>query len=250
MILKSRIAAVRALAGALADRHARSSLFRAIAAEKRLPAATCSCCGYVGRFYPAGLNARLGQLCPSCRSYERHRLVALAFERGFLDVTGKEVIHFAPEQAIRPLVLKDKPASYVTADIDPGKADRVLDLEQIDLPDATIDVAIASHVLEHVDDRKALSELRRILKPGGKLIALVPLVEGWAETFEDPSLTRPEERQAYFGRYDHVRFYGADFRDRIIASGFHLDEFTAGPIDSAKYRLSRGEKVFLATKLM
>jgi len=248
MSMKSRIAVVRALAAALADKGARRSLFRAIAAEKRLPAAECSCCGYVGKFQPAGLNARLGQLCPSCRSYERHRLVALAFERGFLDVTGKDVIHFAPEQAIRPLVLKDKPASYVTADIDPGKADRVLDLEQIDLPDGSFDVAIASHVLEHVDDRKTLSELRRILKPGGQLIALVPLIEGWGKTFEDPTLTSREERQAYFGRYDHVRFYGADFRDLITQAGFDLTEFTAGPVDSVKYRLSRGEKVFLATK--
>src|SRR5690554_2210804 len=105
MSIKARFVAAKVLARALSDSHTRRSLFRAIAAERRQPPAECSCCGYVGRFQPAGLNARIGQLCPSCRSYERHRLVALAFQRRFLDLTGKDVVHFAPEQAIRPLVL-------------------------------------------------------------------------------------------------------------------------------------------------
>jgi SAM-dependent methyltransferase len=248
MTVKSKLGAVRVLADALLDRQARASLLQVAAANKRLPSAECSCCGYVGKFAPAGMEARLGQRCPSCKSYERHRLVALACQRGFLDFLGKDVIHFAPESGIRPLVLAAKPASYVTADIEPDRADRVLDLERIDLPDACVDVAIASHILEHVDDRKALAELFRILRPRGQLVALVPIVEGWSDTFEDPSKRSPEERQAYFGRYDHVRYYGADFRDRLKDAGFSLTEFTAGPEDSVRYRLGRGEKIFLASK--
>jgi SAM-dependent methyltransferase len=248
MSVAEKLSFVKSLARAIADGHSRNTLYRVIAAEERLPPAQCSCCGYRGRFAPAGMNARLGQLCPKCKSYERHRLVALAFERGFLDVGGKDVVHFAPERAIQPLVRRSGPASYVTGDIVPGRADKVLNLEQIDLPDASFDVAIASHVLEHVDDRKTLSELRRILRPGGQVIIMVPLVEGWDQTFEDPTKTAPDERQAYFGRYDHVRYYGSDLRERIRESGFVLDEFTAGPVDSVDYRLSRGEKVFLATK--
>lgn len=248
MPIKSRMSVVKSLVGALSDRQERTSLLRAVAANKRLPSAECSCCGYVGKFLPAGLDARLGQLCPKCKSYERHRLIALALQRKFLNLEGKDVVHFAPEAGIRPLILQEEPTSYVTADIEPGRADLVLDLEQIDLPDASCDVAIASHVLEHVDDRKTLAELNRIIKPGGQVIALVPIVEGWSETFEDSSLTSREDRQDYFGRFDHVRYYGADFRERIRQAGFDLAEFTAGPIDSVRYRLSRGEKVFLATK--
>ena len=248
MNVKNRLALARNLIGALAERQGRISLFSSLAAYNRMPIARCPCCGYVGKFAPAGLNARQGQLCPSCRSYERHRLVALSFQQNFLDVGGKDVIHFAPETAIRPLVLNGKPSSYVTADIEPGRADRTLDIERIDLPDNSFDVAIASHVLEHVNDAKALKELRRILRPGGQLILLVPIVEAWPETFEDSTKTTPEEREAFFGRHDHLRYYGADFRDRVTAAGFMVTEFTAGPIDSVTYRLSRGEKVFLATK--
>ena len=248
MSIRSRLDVIGAVAGALSDRQARRSLLRAITAYDHIPPAECPCCGYLGRFGPAGKNARIGQLCPACRSYERHRLVAVAFQRRFLDLCGKDVLHFAPEPAIRPLVLNEKPASYVTADIDPGLADRVLDLENVDLPGASFDVVIASHVLEHVDDAKALAELHRILRPGGQLIAMVPIVEGWAETYEDAAKTSPRDRASYFGRHDHVRYYGADFRGRVKNAGFDLAEFTAGPIDSVRYRLARGEKVFLATK--
>ncbi|WP_162806564.1 methyltransferase domain-containing protein [Sphingosinicella terrae] len=248
MSLATTTTFLKSLARAISDSHMRNTIFRTITAEERLPPAHCPCCGFGGRFAPAGMNARLGQLCPRCKSYERHRLVALAFERGFLDLKGKDVVHFAPERAIQPLVRKSGPASYVTGDIVPGRADKVLNLEQIDLPDASFDVAIASHVLEHVDDRKTLAELRRILRPGGQVMIMVPLVEGWDQTFEDASKTSHDERQAYFGRYDHVRYYGADFRGRVRAAGFALDEFTAGPVESVDYRLSRGEKIFLATK--
>ena len=48
----------------------------------------------------------------------------------------------------------------------------VADVETLPLPDATFDLAIANHMLYHVPDRAAaLSELRRVLRPGGALIA-------------------------------------------------------------------------------
>ena len=47
------------------------------------------------------------------------------------------------------------------------------------MPDASFDVVICAHVLEHVDDQRAIAELARIVKPGGSLLAMVPLIEGW-----------------------------------------------------------------------
>ena len=52
----------------------------------------------------------------------------------------------------------------------------------------------------------------------------------------------------HYGQSDHVRYYGADVRDRIRAAGFKLDEFTAEGEDVLTYGLARGEKVFVATK--
>lgn len=48
----------------------------------------------------------------------------------------------------------------------------VVDCEQIQYSDATFDIVIANHMLYHVDNRrKALSEIRRILKPNGTFYA-------------------------------------------------------------------------------
>lgn len=234
--------------GALRDSEMRTGIFRWIDANENLRDAECPCCGFVGRFSSAGVNLRLGTLCPSCKSYERHRLLALAFERGVIQLRDRDVLHFGPAKIVSKLIDEQRPRTHVTGDINPGKAQRVLDLEAIDLPEASFDIIMASHVLEHVDDRKALPELFRVLRPGGQLLAIVPLVEGWPETFEDPAITSPEDRTAYYGRFDHVRFYGADFRDRLRSAGFALEEFTAGAVDSVRYRLALGDKVFIATR--
>ena len=43
---------------------------------------------------------------------------------------------------------------------------------------------------------------------------MVPIVEGWASTYENPSIVSEQERHIHFGQFDHVRYYGADIRDR------------------------------------
>ncbi len=46
------------------------------------------------------------------------------------------------------------------------------DVESLPFPDSGFDVAIANHMLYHVPDRpKALGQLRRVLRPGGALLA-------------------------------------------------------------------------------
>ncbi len=124
----------------------------------------------------------------------------------------------------------------------------MLNLEAIEQSDATWDVVIANHVLEHVNDALALSEMHRILRPGGRLIATVPLVEGWDQTYEDPNVTSRVERQLHFGQEDHVRYYGRDFRERVRAAGFELTEFVATGAETARHGLVPGERVFIGRK--
>lgn len=185
-------------------------------------------------------------MCPNCGARERHRLLALAIKDGFASFNGKDILHFAPEEIIRKQILADNPKSYVSADLFDPRADKVLNIERIDEADSSFDMVIASHVLEHVDDKKALSEIKRILKPGGEVIIMVPIVEGWPETYEDSTITDEAGRSLHFGRIDHVRFYGADFRDRV-REFFDLEEYTADGPASAIHGLSRGTKVFKAT---
>jgi ubiquinone/menaquinone biosynthesis C-methylase UbiE len=102
-----------------------------------------------------------------------------------------------------------------------------MDITNITLPDNSFDVILCNHVLEHVpDDRKAMSELYRVLKPGGWAILQTPMSDK-PQTEEDLTITDPKERERRFGQDDHVRTYGMDKKDRLESVGFTvvLDKF-------------------------
>ena len=204
----------------------------------------CNLCGYKGRFWSFGNPPRPGAICGNCGSLERHRLVGLWLDANPVD--GFEVLHFAAESCLSRL-FQDGLAEYRTADLAPGY-DLTINIEDIDLPDESIDLVVCAHVLEHVDDAKALHEIRRILTAGGRTLLLFPIIEGWEHTYENLAHTTPGERTKYFGQFDHVRYYGRDVRGRITDAGFRLSEFTAEEPHVSRYRLLRGEKIFVATK--
>lgn len=204
----------------------------------------CPCCGRTSKFRLFGLPPRLNALCPNCRSLERHRFLMLHLKANPNLIEGKAVLHFAPEEVIEAH-LKKAAARYVGCDLNPRPGHVAIDIENMDLPDAGFDLILCSHVLEHVDDRKALAELRRVLKPGGTLLLMFPLIEGWPTTYENASVSTPEGRLRHFGQEDHVRYFGADARDRIRAAGFELSELTASEPEVGDYGLNRGEKIFV-----
>ena len=95
------------------------------------------------------------------------------------------------------------------------------DITQIPFADDSFDVILCSHVLEHVpEDRQAMRELCRVLKPDGWALLLVPISSRRAETYEDATVVAPEDQERLFGQFDHVRIYGKDFKDRLEESGF------------------------------
>jgi SAM-dependent methyltransferase len=60
-------------------------------------------------------------------------------------------------------------------------------IEQLPFPDAGFDLVTATDVLEHIaEDRAAASELRRVTKPGGRLLVTVPAYE-WLWSQHDDS---------------------------------------------------------------
>jgi SAM-dependent methyltransferase len=206
----------------------------------------CLCCGYKGRFDAYGHPPRYGSRCIDCGSLERHRMLVLADQQEDF-FAGKDVLHFAPENALSQIIGR-RAKRYVTADLAPGRADCILNIERIDQPDESWDVVLCAHVLEHVDDQKALAELHRVLRPQALLVVMIPIIEGWKTTYEDPEITSAEDRQAHFGQSDHIRYYGRDFRDRLRAAGFGIHEYSASGCDTVKYGLTRGEIVFACTK--
>ena len=148
---------------------------------------TCSVCGYHGRFQSAGRPRRIDARCPRCGSAERYRLFALWLDRYGRALSTARVLHFAPERGLAKL-LKTRVGSYQSADITPGKAEIVRNIEAIEEPDASFDCVVCSHVLEHVDDRKALNEVFRVLKPGGIALIMLPVIEGWSTTYENKAV--------------------------------------------------------------
>jgi SAM-dependent methyltransferase len=108
---------------------------------------------------------------------------------------------------------------YLSADLDSPHAMAHMDITALDCEAESFDTVYCSHVLEHVpDDRKAMAEIHRVLRPGGWALVQVPLSTD--VTREDLSITDPRERLRLYGQRDHVRFYGLDIVERLEAAGF------------------------------
>lgn len=238
------------LAAGLADPGNWRTLIFALRARKMLAEQECPICGYKGRFDTGGiLPPRMNASCPGCSAMERNRLLQLAIQRGKLTFAGKTILHFAPEPAVQRMIAAAGPADYLTADLDPTKAMRSINIEKIDLPDQSYDTVICSHILEHVDHHKALAEIFRVLKPNGLAIFMFPIIEAWDKTYEDPQFRNtPEQRTMHFGQDDHIKYFGRDVHDDIRRAGYDLELFIAEGADSARYALMRGETIFLASK--
>lgn len=206
-------------------------------------------------FLPYGYeNPRENVLSPSTLSLERHRLLWLYLqsETPFFKAPLR-VLHFAPEQAFYKRFKKQKNLDYITTDLNSPLADVKADICNLPFDDNDFDVILCNHVLEHIPDQeKALSELFRVLKPGGWGIFQVPQDLKRDKTFEDPSITDKKERQKVFGQYDHVRVYGRDYFDILRKAGFSVEsvDFTSAlePGLIERYRLARGELIPLVRK--
>ncbi|MDX2479782.1 MAG: methyltransferase domain-containing protein [Desulfuromusa sp.] len=171
-------------------------------------------------FLPGGPSKRPGALCPNCHSLERHRFLWLMLQsfwkEEILPKSGK-MLHFAPEPCLAKIFKKN--FEYVSADLDPKYAMVEMDITDIKFPNESFGVIICNHVLEHIpDDRKAMTELYRVLKKGGWASLQVPM-KG-ETTLEDASITTPEGREKAFGQNDHVRWYGSDYYQRLQEAGF------------------------------
>lgn len=183
----------------------------------------CPCCRRRYRRFADHPRGRREAICPGCGSAERHRLLWRYLEQNAaLLAPGRSILHFAPEPGIERALRLREGIDYVTADLDPDAAAVTADITALPFDDAMFDLVLCSHVLEHVpDDRTALAEIRRVLKPGGEALLMHP-IDYRRETVEDPSITAPEARLRAFGQEDHVRLYGRDFIGRVLDCGFEV----------------------------
>lgn len=189
---------------------------------------TCPVCERSFRtFMPYGYHTiRENVLCPHCLSLERHRILWLFLKNKTNFFTDRlKVMHVAPEQCFLDRFRKMENLKYITVDMESPIADVKADVQSLPFDDDLFDVVICNHVLEHVYDlSRSLSELLRVLKPGGFAILQVPFDTKHETTYEDPTIVDRKEREKHFLQYDHLRLFGRDYPDVIKNAGFRIDE--------------------------
>ena len=215
----------------------------------------CPCCKRTfSAFASYGQHTRENILCRWCLSLERHRGLWLYFhQKTNLPTTKLKVLHFAPEHQFQKWLKNASNIDYISADLDMPTAMVKMDITNITFDDNTFDVVICNHVLEHIpDDTKAMSELYRVLKPGGWAVLETPMLPNEEyKTREDLTITDPQERIRLFHQADHVRIYGMDKKERLEKVGFEvdLDRFVLDMDEELveRYRLAR-EYIWIGRK--
>ena len=189
----------------------------------------CNICNWSGRRFLDDSWLKKIQ-CPNCASDYRHRLLFESLNKIALfnkDLSDKKIIHFAPEEFFIPCFRNR--SKYITADYNRTDVDLNLDISNMsEIADGVFDLVIASDVLEHVyDDRKAIFEIHRILKVGGRAILTVPQKDNLKITIEDLTDISKVERKRKFGQDDHYRIYGVDFYNKLQTVNFNINIFDA-----------------------
>ena len=177
--------------------------------------------------YIIGGGYRENFKCPVCGALDRERwqlYVLSNFTAIFKEPC--RVLHFAPETHMEKFFIANPKLEYYTGDIVPGRAMHVTDILDIQYKDETFDYVVMNHVLEHIADiAKAMDEIRRVLKPSGKLIISFPICID-QPTMESPEIDTPEKRLEFYGQKDHVRLFGNDYIERLEEFGWRVKEFS------------------------
>jgi SAM-dependent methyltransferase len=191
--------------------------------------------------------------CPICRSLQRHRLAWIFLNSSDVQLYGtpKSFLHIGPEPALSERLQRIYNLKYVSADLNNSKARVKMDICYIPFPPNSFDIIFCSHVLEHVtNDRQAIQEFFRVLKPQGKAFLMVPIIS--QSTFEDLSIHDPFERLRLFGQHDHVRKYGYDFIKRLENANFLVKITTVESLvqydQMIFWGLNRKENIFICEK--
>ena len=157
--------------------------------------------------------------CSNCGSIERTRTIPkLLSENIPIDFSSTRILHISPSNPERRF-FKSAGADVTTIDIRPEcRVDIVADICNMpEVESESFDLVFANCVLNHVyDDEKALSEIKRVLRPGG--MALI-----WVTDSKTLKTVPCENPTGWYGqetyekyRVGTYRYYGeVDFTDQL-----------------------------------
>lgn len=157
----------------------------------------------------------------------RHRL--LLENKYFADIVPNDALVLDAGSGDAPYKSLFKHAKYESADFEQvnhkcyASSTYVCDLQRIPVSDSRYDFIIFNQVMEHLPEPKlVLSELYRVLKPGGKMICTGPL---FYEEHESP--------------YDFYRYTQFGLRYLLSSTGFEIErvDWLEGYFGTVGYQL-------------
>jgi SAM-dependent methyltransferase len=222
----------------------------------------CALCGRATLYFLIDTpeTIRNHATCVRCGACSRHRHLALCVQKEFAARGIGGLADFRVHAEISVLnASTESPVARIL-----GKAPNILcseyidgvapgamkdgirneDLQNLSLPDASLDLVLTEDVFEHIPDwRKAFREVHRVLKPGGFHIFTIPYYfdRKTRELFhwEDgkPVLEEPIEYHGdpHRGKIPAFMHYGRDLPDFLEEVGFDTRIEIARFADSWKY---------------
>ena len=219
--------------------------------------AECPCCGWTGFDFFADDTVIFWLphvFCPECGSHERQRMLQLYIQRHDprLSETEGALLHFAAEADLRKLIRANEKLKYFSTDIDPLVIKRrcapgtgfMADIQRLGVKTEALDLVFCLDVLEHVrQDRDAIRELKRVLKPGGIAYIMVPFDMALDET-EEWEVPNPDIHY-------HIWAYAtADFKCRLDCFDYQEikpDTFLSAA-ERARFRIPPKEIIYRCVK--
>ncbi|MEC5157626.1 class I SAM-dependent methyltransferase [Chryseobacterium sp. MP_3.2] len=193
--------------------------------------------------------------CYKCNSRDRERLL-YAFLIEDLKIGASKnlkILHIAPEPKLSKILQSQNFKEYLCGDLFTEGyvyAENVQNMNVLNLPfqNDHFDYVICNHVLEHIEeDGKAMKEICRVLKIGGKAVLQVPISNNSAMTHEDFTIVDAKKRAALFGQFDHMRIYGQDYVQRLESNGFTVNKINIS-VKYKKFGLNPEEDLFFCEK--
>lgn len=209
-------------------------------ARRKDDGARCPCCGWQGPGFVSLSNRRAVQhhsRCPRCDSRSRHRGLAILLPSILRGRPAGPVLVFAPETALMEHITRHANGPVLTTDflrtdVDlPGE-----DIQHLSFPNHTFAALLCNHVLEHIpDDRGALRECARVLKPGGAAVFTIP---GDYDQQATRAFDRPDDN-------GHLRHYGLDVLDKMRAAFAHVDAIDLSVGTDPRWHIHPGDLAFV-----
>ncbi|HZP65236.1 MAG TPA: methyltransferase domain-containing protein [Rudaea sp.] len=194
-------------------------------------------CPFCGPVFAVRLRAEESAIrCTGCGATPVHWALGMAIHRYVPQLDRADVCELSARGPLAAHLRRRARRAMLSeffADAAPGTERggvRCEDVQQLSYADSSFDLATCTEVLEHVpDDAAAFAELRRVLRPGGRLLFTVPLHD--APTLERARLSGNgvEHLAAPVYHRDPLRAgagilafrdYGRDIVERLRRAGF------------------------------